>query len=114
MKPNMKNKKPISLPDKPANILKPKAIKDTDELKSKLMTLGFYSITGFLGYRFVLKPAIENMRKNQEQKQLISDPNRQQATVLYNAMNPSGISWLRNLDQTNEDMIFQAARKIND
>lgn len=98
--------------NKGQNLLKIKQVRDLDDLKSRLLTIGFYGAAGFLGYRFLLKPAIENMRKKREQGQMLSDPNRRQASVLYNAMNPSGVSWMRSMDTTNEKLIYDAARKI--
>ena len=96
------------------NPVKFKQVKDVDDLKRRAMTIGFYGIAGFLGYKFLLQPALEKYRKKHEQNTLLDDPNKLQATVLYNAMNPSGISWMRSFDKTNEDMIYEAARKITD
>ena len=101
-------------PQQKKSFLAVKEIKDVDDLKRKALTLGFYGAAGFLGYRFVLQPALQKMRRNREQSSMISDPNKRQATVLHNAMNPSGISWMRSMDKTNEDMIYGAARKITD
>lgn len=89
-------------------------IQDAGDLKRKALTLGFYGAAGFLGYKFLLQPALQKMRRNREQSSMISDPNKRQATVLHNAMNPSGITWMRNMDRTDEEMIYSAARKITD
>jgi hypothetical protein len=94
------------------NLLKVRQVQDVNDLKRRALTLGFYGAAGFLGYKFLLAPALAKMRKNREQSSMISDPNKRQATVLYNAMNPSGITWMRAMDKTNEDMIYGAARKI--
>ena len=89
-----------------------KEINDVDELKRKALTVGFYGAASFLTYRFVLQPALRKMRRNREQSDLISDPNKRQATILHNAMNPSGITWMRSMDKTNEAMVYSAARNI--
>ena len=95
-------------------ILKVSKVQGGEDLKNRLMTVGFYSLTGFLGWSFLLKPFFDNRKRDLEQKEIGNDPNKQQATILYNAMNTSGISWLRALDQTNEKGIFEAARNITD
>ncbi len=89
-----------------------KQVQNIDDLKRRVLTIGFYGAAGFAGYRFLLLPALRKMRKNQAQNTLMTDPNKRQATVLYNAMNTSGISWMRSFDQTNEEMIYDAARSI--
>lgn len=87
-------------------------IRNVDDLKRNVLTLGFYGAAGFFGYKFLLQPVLRNMKKNKAQSTMMTDPNKQQASVLYNAMNTSGISWMRSFDQTNEEMIYGAARKI--
>ena len=94
------------------NLLKFSKVKDVEDLKSKALTIGFYGVAGFLGYKFLLKPTYLKYRKKSEQMSILTDPNKQQATYLYNAMNPSGISWMRSFDNTNEAMIYAAGRKI--
>ena len=91
-----------------------KKVKDVDDLKSRAMTIGFYGAAAILGYKFVLQPAIQKYRKNYEQRNILTDSNKQQATFFYNAINPSGISWMRSFDFTNEKMIYDAARKVTD
>ncbi len=94
------------------NLLKFSKVKDVEDLKSKALTIGFYGVAGFLGYKFLLKPSYLKYKKKSEQMSILTDPNKQQATYLYNAMNPSGISWMRSFDNTNESMIYAAGRKI--
>ena len=91
-----------------------KEIRDVDELKRKALTVGFYGAAGFLGWRFVVQPTLQKMRRNREQSDMINDPNKRQATVLHNAMNPSGVSWMRSMDRTDEKMVYEAARNITD
>jgi hypothetical protein len=96
------------------SLLKFKQVQDTDDLKRRAMTIGFYSLAGFLGYKFVLQPEIAKYKQRKEQNDVVYNDNKRQATVLYNAMNPSGIKWMKSFDTTNEDMIYEAARKITD
>lgn len=101
-------------PEKKKGILQISKVQGGQDLKNRLMTVGFYGLGGFLGWRFLIKPIFDNMRRDREQKEIGNDPNKQQATILYNAMNTSGISWMRAFDQTNEAAIFESARSITD
>jgi len=101
-------------PENKKGILQISKVQGGQDFKNRLMTVGFYGLGGFLGWRFLLKPFIDNMRRDREQKEIGNDPNKQQATILYTAMNTSGISWMRSFDQTNEAGIFEAARNITD
>jgi hypothetical protein len=94
------------------SLLQPKQIQDTDDLKRRAMTIGFYGLAGFLGYKFVLQPQIDKYRQRKEKNDIVYNDNKRQATVLYNAMNPSGIKWMKTFDTTNEEMVYDAARRI--
>ena len=94
--------------------LKLRQVQDTNDLKRRVMTIGFYGLAGFLGYKFLLQPQLEKYRERKEKNDIINNDNKRQATVLYNAMNPSGIKWMRSFDTTNENMMYEAARKITD
>jgi len=89
-----------------------KQVQDIDDLKRRAMTIGFYGVLSIAGYKFLLQPAYRKYKMNNEQRNILSDPNKQQATYLYNAMNPSGISWMRSFDNTNEETVYSAARRI--
>jgi hypothetical protein len=91
-----------------------KQVQDVDDLKRRAMTVAFYGAAGVLGYKFLLQPALRKYRMKHEQQSMLTDSNKQQATFFYNAMNPSGISWMRAIDYTDEDMIYAAARKVTD
>jgi hypothetical protein len=91
-----------------------KKINNLQELQQKLLTVGFYGGAAFLGYQFGLKPYLKKARRDQEKAGVMVDPDKQQATILHNAMNPSGVKWMRAMDQTDEEEIFNAARKIKD
>ncbi len=99
---------------KMGSFLKMKEVKDVDDLKRRAMTIGFYGAAGFLAYKFLIKPSIVKYKRNNEQRDILTDSNKQQATFFYNAINPSGISWMRSFDHTDEKMIYEAARKVTD
>lgn len=66
---------------------------------------------GFLLYKLGRKIITKSQKTNTEHK-LDDSQEVRQATILRNAMNPSGISWLMSFDQTNEDKIFDTAKSI--
>jgi len=99
---------------KKGSFLQINKVRNVDDLKSRAMTIGFYGTALVLGYKFALQPAIRKFRKDYEQRNILTDSNKQQATFFYNAMNPSGISWMRSFDNTDEKMIYEAARKVTD
>ena len=89
-----------------------KKINNLQDLQQKLLTVGFYGGAAFLGYQFGLKPYLKKAKRDQEKAGVMTDPDKQQATILHNAMNPSGVKWMRGMDKTDEEEIFNAARKI--
>lgn len=114
MEQENKNNLPQTQAEKKQGILQISKVQDSKDLKNRLMTVGFYGLLGFAGWKWWLRPMFEKMRRTKEEKEIGNDPNKQQATILYNAMNPSGISWMRSFDQTNEKEIFESARNITD
>lgn len=70
-----------------------------------------------IGSHFLYK-AVRNVimkaRQGHTAKKIGDSPAVRQATMLRNAMNPSGYSWLMNLDQTNEAKIYDTAKGITD
>ena len=56
---------------------------------------------------------IKKVKKNQTEKRFDEDP-VQQATLLHSAMNPSGVSWMINIDGTSNDTLFTIASQITD
>lgn len=98
--------------EKRQGILQINRIEDGKDLKSRLMTFGFYSLAGLLGWKFLAKPIYDNFRRKNEENSIINDPNKQQATIMYNAMNPSGISWMRSFDTTNKNALLESARNV--
>jgi hypothetical protein len=89
-------------------------VNNTDDFKKRILTIGFYGVLSYAAYRFGLKPIMDKAKKNKTSSNLINDPNSSAATMLYNAINPSGIKWMRSFDSTNEKKIYDAARSIKD
>ena len=70
-------------------------------------------IGGFLTYKLIRK-IWSSIRSNATEKQADDDPNVRAAMTLRIAMNPSGISWMKSFDTTNNDAVFNAAKNITD
>lgn len=51
-------------------------------------------------------------RQKEESKKIGTSPEHQAASKLANGFNPSGSSWLKDVDSTNEGIIFSAAKEI--
>jgi hypothetical protein len=78
-------------------------------LKDKAVTLGMGALVAGAGF-LVVRKLVKSARKNRKQK-LFSEEG-QQALLIHSAINPSGISWLKWTDGTNEEAIFEVARQI--
>jgi len=68
-------------------------------------------IGSFFLYKIGKKFFTEQQKKNTS-LQADNNVEVQQAMLLRNAMNPSGISWMMSMDLTNNDAIFATAKKI--
>lgn len=87
---------------------------NTETLASKpvLKALGV-SIVGVTAY-FVANKFYKQWQEKRTASQLQTDVNVQYASALRNAMNPGWFSWMKNIDGTNEAMIYEIASKITD
>lgn len=68
-------------------------------------------VGSYLLYRTIRKIITNQQQKNTEKK-LDDSPEVRQASVLRNAMNPSGYSWMMSFDKTNEEKIYETAKEI--
>ena len=82
--------------------------------RNKVLNLLILAGGGYVFWRFALKPQIDKQRKEKIQEAAQSDPTVAQAMLLQSAMNPSGMSWLRSTDGTDEESIRNVARTITD
>lgn len=100
---------------KPANSNKPKAEQVLDFVMAHpgrvLVGGAVIGIGGYFLYKLGRK-IFTKARKSSTEKKLDDSLEVRQATILRNAMNPSGVSWLMSFDRTNEDKIFETAKNI--
>jgi hypothetical protein len=66
---------------------------------------------GFVLYK-VGRKIFTKAERHSTANKLDDSPEVRQATILRNAMNPSGISWMMSFDTTNTDKIFETAKNI--
>jgi hypothetical protein len=105
------------MPTKKANI-KPKARKSKieewlDNPQRVLVAGAIVGIGGYLTYKLI-RFIYSSIRSNSTSRQADDDPNVRAAMTMHTAMNPSGISWMRSFDLTNDEAIFNAAKTITD
>lgn len=74
----------------------------------KLLKAGLLVGAFFLGKKLIKDAAKDNADKN-----LDTDPAAGQARSLNAAMNPSGVSWMRTFDGTNNDAIYSIAEQVD-
>ena len=84
-----------------------------DNPKRVLVAGAIVGVGGFLTYKLV-RLIWSSIRSNATSKQADDDPNVRAAMTIRIAMNPSGISWMKSFDTTDNDAIFNAARTITD
>jgi hypothetical protein len=58
------------------------------------------------------KGLADDAKRKRAEQELDSSPEARQASVLRSAMNPSGISWMRNMDTTDSSRILETAKTI--
>ncbi|MFH0895405.1 MAG: hypothetical protein V2A54_13295 [Bacteroidota bacterium] len=68
-------------------------------------------IGGFLLYKLGKKFLNRNKEK-EAQKQADDSPAVRQAMAFRSACNPSGISWMRSFDMTNDEAVFSTAKQV--
>lgn len=86
--------------------------KDLFDDPKRLLTQGVVIVVGGFGIYYFGNKIIQDIRRNRTNKQAADTPSVQQATVLRNAMNPSGIAMLMNFDTTNVDAVMNTAKQI--
>jgi hypothetical protein len=81
----------------------------TDPNKDLLIKAGAGLVLVWLGNKL-----LKNLKKDQTESQVESDPTVGHAQGLRQAMNPSGNEWMRKMDGTNTEAIFTIAKDITD
>lgn len=82
--------------------------------RGRLINLLILAGGGYAVWRLAIKPQQDKQRREQIQEAAQNDPTVAQAMLLQAAMNPSGITWLRSADGTDEESIRSVARSITD
>jgi len=105
----MNNKKILRLP---ANSKAENAMDYVMEHPGRVLVGGVVvGVGSFLLYK-VIRKIITKARQGNTEKKLDDSPEVRQASVLRNAMNPSGISWMMSFDNTSTDVILDTAKSI--
>lgn len=81
----------------------------TDPNKDLLIKAGAGLVLVWLGNKL-----LKNLKKDQTESKIETDPTVGQAQGLRQAMNPSGNEWMRKMDGTNKEAIFAIAKDITD
>ena len=84
-----------------------------DNPKRVLVAGAIVGVGGFLTYKLV-RMIWSSIRSNATSKLADDDPNVRAAMTIRVAVNPSGISWMKSFDTTDNNAIFNAARTITD
>lgn len=71
-------------------------------------------IGGAIALFIVGKAALAKWNKESSEAQMDTDPGAGQAVTLRQAINPSGIWWMRKIDTTNVNAIMSTAKEIKD
>ena len=87
-------------------IVKPK---DNTDLTKKAVNIGLGAVAIGAAF-FIGRKIYKETRKNRSEKRFT--PEGQQALLLRSAMNPWGVSWLRWMDGTEEENIYNVAAQI--
>lgn len=96
----------------PAKTMAEKALDYVMEHPGRVLVGGaVIGLGSFFLYKLGRK-LIVNSRQRNEQKKLDDSPEVRQATLLRNAMNPSGYSWMMSFDNTSTDVVLETAKKI--
>jgi len=80
-------------------------VKNLDDLKSRALTTLFYVGGSYAMWRFLIKPAWQKYRLNQENNKVFTNKEAQQASILRQAIIGAG---------TDENAIMRMARQITD
>lgn len=78
-------------------------------LVNALLLAGGLVVTWNIGRKL-----LKQINKDSQQLQVDDSPAVRQAMTLRSALNPSGISWMRGADGTNEQLVLETAKTVTD
>lgn len=88
-------------------------MEDNDNISHKLLDYGIKAIL-LGGAIYGIRQLYKHYQKSQTEQQVEDKPEVRQAMGIYSAMNPSGMEWMRKMDGTNTETIFNTAKEITD
>lgn len=88
-------------------------MEDNDNISHKLLDYGIKAIL-LGGAIYGIRQLYKHYQKDQTEQQVEGKPEVRQAMGIYSAMNPSGMEWMRKMDGTNTETIFNTAKEITD
>lgn len=88
-------------------------MKNNDSIKHKLLDYGVKAVL-LGGAVYGLHKLYQHYQKDQTEKGADDKPEVRQASTIYSAFNPSGMEWMKKMDGTNTEAIFNTAKEITD
>lgn len=86
---------------------------DKDSIAHKLLDYGVKAVL-VAGAVYGISKIYHHYQKDHTEQQVEEKPEVGQAMTIYSAMNPSGMEWMRKMDGTNTEAIFNTANEISD
>lgn len=90
----------------------PSTIEQQTGINPARIVNGIFVIGGVIITYKLAKKLLLEFKKSTTQSQVDDSPSARQAIALRSAINPSGISWLKNLDTTSVSVILETAKSI--
>lgn len=88
-------------------------MENKDSIKNKLLDYGVKAVL-IGGAVYGLHTLYQHYQKGNTEQQVEEKPEVGQAMSIYSAMNPSGMEWMKKMDGTNIEAIFNTANTISD
>lgn len=88
-------------------------MENNDNISHKLLDYGIKAIL-VAGAVYGITKIAKHYQKNNTEHQVEKNPEVSQAMTIYSAMNPSGMDWMKKMDGTNTEAIFNTAQEITD
>ncbi|MDO9185873.1 MAG: hypothetical protein Q7W13_07670 [Bacteroidia bacterium] len=88
-------------------------MEDNESIKHKLLDYGV-KVVLLGGAVYGLHKLYQHYQKEQTEKGADDKPEVRQASTIYSAFNPSGMEWMKKMDGTNTEAVFNTAKEITD